>query len=669
MATFLTAARIEAAITALAETRAKRTLLDFLVVKRTLTIKGEQAAISTGEPAFVQAAEELARVWSGGRVNQKADSEFFNIFSSRDRTGGYRQGKWISNGTNTTIGGNSWQSILSLSTGKPRRVTMQSEYHTHLSSVLLNSTPKLPLPSLSETAVWYFRRKNIDSIIGSVEDPAKRMELLEKQLVMDLGLQSADVGALFSTLGGRIEDVDLQSVEADPTHYLPRLGASKNTQVDSGRESQCSLDLVTALAAKPFVILTGTSGTGKSRATLSLAEQLQVLHSSNVDAQIFQIVPIGPDWTSPKRLIGYRTPFGQERKRPDGTITNESYEITESIRIILRACHPHATKVPHFLVFDEMNLSHVERYFAPFLSLMEASSILDDKEGAPIVDRHSLVVISELLTMENEDAPEAVSARLLVAHEQPLTLPPNIFYVGTVNIDETTYMFSPKVLDRAHVLEVRALRPSEYVAGPASEESIDASEANLMLQEAIDDRETGADSTSGVADALDPLLTEYNVDLAALEQAKELTLKTLDGCFKLLEPVGFEFAYRVIKEVYRYMYVWTRGQIARGATPDEAMDAWVSGLDRAVFQKILPKIHGNRATLGESLRALDAFLRGNNEASALPAKYALGVDCSVGIAPGEELNLPAGKTFTRSCSKLAEMNVRLQSRNHVTFVR
>ncbi|WP_305828567.1 hypothetical protein, partial [Klebsiella pneumoniae] len=114
-----------------------------------------------------------------------------------------------------------------------------------------------------------------------------------------------------------------------------------------------------------------------------------------------------------------------------------------------------------------------------------------DSDNAALIDPRSLRVISELLDLEDPDSSEAKSAKILVTNEQPLRLPPNLFYVGTVNIDETTYMFSPKVLDRAHVLEVRALRPSEYAAGATPDETVDIAVANQLLREAIDDREAG----------------------------------------------------------------------------------------------------------------------------------------------------------------------------------
>jgi hypothetical protein len=150
---------------------------------------------------------------------------------------------------------------------------------------------------------------------------------------------------------------------------------------------------------------------------------------------------------------------------------------------------------------------------------------------------------------------------------------------------------------------------------------------------------------------------------------KSLTIRTLDGCFKLLGPTGFEFAFRVDKEVYSYMYVWTKAQLAMGVVPASALDNWVDGLDRALFQKVLPKIHGNRSILGESLKALAAFLDGGHGKSDPAARYTLGSETSVEIDKEEAITLPAGAKFTLCRAKLLDMHARLVSRNHVSFVK
>lgn len=670
MAQFLSGPRIAQAVEALSDTRGKAALLDFLIVKRTLAIKGTtQVAITQGESAYLQATRDLAAVENKPKFVIGAEKEIFNVFASGDTKGGFRSGKYVSNGTGSTIGGNPWQAIIELTLDKPRKAKFRAGYEAHLADLLLKEAAKTSKPNLAEVAVWNYRHVDVSATLGAETDPATRAKLLEQKFVADYGLTPQECSELFESPGATLVDADLVTTVADPKAYLPGLATPMAVAAAPGPSSPCSLDLVLALAAKPFVILTGTSGTGKSRSTLRLAEQLQEHYEDTVDGQLFQLVAIGPDWTSPKKLLGYRTPFGATRSRPDGTSTNESYEITETLRIILRACNPKSNKVPHFLVFDEMNLSHVERYFAPFLSLMEASSILEDGANAPIVDRQSLAVISELLDLEDKDSPEAESARLLVKNEQPLTLPPNLFYAGTVNVDETTYMFSPKVLDRAHVLEVRALTPSQYVAGGSSEPTIALGHANELLRGAIDDREAGEGSTANPADVLDVLASKHGVDVAALAEAKALTLKVLDGCFQLLAPTGFEFAYRVVKEVHGYMHVWVKAQLMTGSSPDVAMKTWVDGLDRAVFQKVLPKIHGNRSALGDSLKALAAFLEGGDAKSNPAAKYTLGVDATVQIEPGQGITLPVGSVFKLSRAKLLAMHDRLIARNYVSFVR
>lgn len=668
MPKYVSATRLKASIDSIADARGKIALMDFLILKRTLAVnKTNQVAITQSQPAYLQATRELAAVFNK-TIDIKAEKEIFNVFASQDTKGGFRNGKYISNGTGSTIGGNPWQAIIELTTTKPREVRFRPGYEAHLADLLLKEAPRLTKPILGEVAIWNYRHTDIEPIIGAENDSVKRGKLLESRFITDFALNPAEVAELFEIGDTPTRDQDLTASPAEPAAYLPGLVEPAVAPTAPGA-AQCSLDLVVALAAKPFVILSGTSGTGKSRSTLRLAEELQTLYAGSVDGQIFQLVAIGPDWISPKRLLGYRTPFGQARTRADGSATNESYEITETLRIILRACNPKSTKVPHFLVLDEMNLSHVERYFAPFLSLMEASTILEDGENAPIVDRQSLAVISEILDLEDKNSSEAESARLLVKNEQPLTLPPNLFYVGTVNVDETTYMFSPKVLDRAHVLEVRALTPSQYIAGESADATIELTRANELLREAIDAREAGEAARTNPAAILDLLAENHGIDAAELEVAKALTVRVLDGCFRLLAPAGFEFAYRVVKEIHGYMLVWTKAQLAMGANSSDAMKSWVSGLDRALFQKVLPKIHGNRSALGDCLKALAAFLAGGHAKSDPPAKYSLGVDAVFQIDADAAITLPAGVSFELSRAKLLAMHDRLLARNYVSFVK
>jgi hypothetical protein len=117
------------------------------------------------------------------------------------------------------------------------------------------------------------------------------------------------------------------------------------------------------------------------------------------------------------------------------------------------------------------------------------------------------------------------------------------------------------------------------------------------------------------------------------------------------------------------MLVWIKAQIVNGIAPADAMSRWIDGLDRALFQKVLPKIHGNRSALGDSLKAIHAFLGGWNADSESPARYSLGAEASTRIEPSEGIALPAGKEFGRCRAKLLEMHARLLSRNYVSFVK
>jgi 5-methylcytosine-specific restriction protein B len=213
---------------------------------------------------------------------------------------------------------------------------------------------------------------------------------------------------------------------------------------------------------------------------------------------------------------------------------------------------------PHFLILDEMNLSHVERYFADFLSAMELT--------VPELALHG----HGTLKADNLDVP----ARL--------ALPRNVFIVGTVNVDETTYMFSPKVLDRANVIEFRVApeQMEAFLAAPAASVSVKSLEGQgAHYAEAFVSR--------AVADAsLDP------ADAARLQQ-------DLLALFKPLSDVGAEFGYRSAKEIARFVAIY-RELSGEGWQYKDALDA-------QVMQKLMPKLHGSARKLSGVLDTLKKF--------------------------------------------------------------
>lgn len=306
---------------------------------------------------------------------------------------------------------------------------------------------------------------------------------------------------------------------------------------------------ILSLLAKPFVILSGNSGTGKTRIATRFAKYLEKKNDSGMTNHL--LIPVGADWTDNTKILGYYNPLA------DGGAGK--YEKTDVFKFIERAgANP---EIPFFLILDEMNLSHVERYFSDFLSKME---LLDYKEN------------SEPVFFD-------------IPGYGKLELPKNLFITGTVNIDETTYMFSPKVLDRANVIEFK----------PEMEDVLD----NLLKSSNGDDDKT---AEPGVAEGFMKLANE--VRSSTIPEEAQTVLEgikpILEAFYKELEKCGFEFAYRTVKEIR--LYAIAAYKTAEGEKPTATEVA-----DIQILQKILPKIHGNKKQIGNLLDELEKLCEAN----------------------------------------------------------
>jgi hypothetical protein len=301
---------------------------------------------------------------------------------------------------------------------------------------------------------------------------------------------------------------------------------------------------------------------------------------------------------------------------------------------------------------------------------MEAANVLDEKAGVALIPEQDLSLIAELLTAEDPDSGEARAAQALIADGRSFTIPSNLFFVGTVNVDETTYMFSPKVLDRAHVIELASQRPSTYLLGVAAQagEEISVQQALELLQESIVDREEQRNEFANPAQILDRL-GDLGFTAEEITGIKQGSARALDGCYELLLPVGFPFGYRIPKEVFAYIRAWVAASTLRGEPKEVVLQQWTSALDLAVLQKVLPKIHGNKRTLGDSLKALAAFLNGSHSNSQDPARYTLGLNITVAIAEADSLALGGtAPQMNQSAKKLRAMHDRLIATGYISFV-
>lgn len=299
---------------------------------------------------------------------------------------------------------------------------------------------------------------------------------------------------------------------------------------------------VAALATKPFVILAGLSGSGKTQLVLRLGEWC----GSGSQGRRFLPVAVRPDWTGPEAIFGY-----EDALRPS-LGGRAAWFVPDALKFILAAGQE--PEMPYLLLLDEMNLAHVERYFSDFLSGVESRD----------------AIVPNLEQGEDGEWREAVDGPTL------MPLPRNLFVVGTVNVDETTYQFSPKVLDRATTFEVRT-STAELADLPRRPEPVEAAELpflRCLVGHAADDH-------------------WHEADLARLGS----TADALRRLHALLQITDDEFGHRVFYEGMRMAAALERV----GVSGRDAL------LDHVLLLKVLPRIHGSRRRAEPVLRRLAAF--------------------------------------------------------------
>lgn len=245
-------------------------------------------------------------------------------------------------------------------------------------------------------------------------------KLYERGSVPDDEQLTRDLGVLIDSYEEMVGEIATTAEAGVPAREL--LGAFssalKSAGLDYGaRHETICATFMASILSKPFVLLTGLTGSGKTQIALKFGEWLGEARRL--------VVPVRPDWTGPESLFGYENALSVADA--DGRL---AWFVPPALEFMIRAVH-HQDE-PHLLVLDEMNLAHVERYFADFLSGMES--------GEP--------------TLPNL-VKEGPYWRVSPTDPDPVPIPRNLWVVGTVNVDETTYAFSPKVLDRAQTIEFR----------------------------------------------------------------------------------------------------------------------------------------------------------------------------------------------------------------------
>ncbi|WP_088549171.1 MrcB family domain-containing protein [Paenibacillus aquistagni] len=287
-------------------------------------------------------------------------------------------------------------------------------------------------------------------------------------------------------------------------------------------------NLYLSLKTKPFVILAGVSGTGKTKLVKLFAEAL----GATKDNGQFALIPVRPDWSDPSDLLGYKDLSGVFRP---GRLAE----------VLVEASQPKNQHKPFFVCLDEMNLARVEYYFSDVLSIMETQEWKQDR-----------IVTSELI---NRDS--------LMPEDQSLygglSIPDNVYLVGTVNMDETTHPFSKKVLDRANTIEFNHIHLQQY--------------PSLMLQE---EEKTDLPVHNSF------LRSEYLQLIDVYSQHTELVHATTEKLVKInhiLEEIHSHVGFRIRDSICFYMVYNQRYELL---SDDEAFDL-------QLLQKILPRVQGS----------------------------------------------------------------------------
>ena len=336
---------------------------------------------------------------------------------------------------------------------------------------------------------------------------------------------------------------------------------------------------LTAIKSKPFLLLAGISGTGKSRIVRELARACWEVGSDEYKShkpKNFEMVQVKPNWHDSGELIGY---VSRVSGKPE-------FVAGDFLKFVARAWEDLET--PYFLCLDEMNLAPVEQYFAEYLSVVESRKRNDD----------GMVVTDPILKKANEEWYFNLTASLTSDEEirkqfndEGISLPQNLIVVGTVNMDETTFSFSRKVLDRAMTIEMNEV--DLYGGLIDRHERIGKIGNNELVGTAVEGVDVYSDNKD-VCDIAIGYLTKLN---------------------EILEGTPFKVAYRTRNEFL--LYVVNNLPYNKNADGNELPQGYViaRALDEITSMKILSRIEGDDTKVKESLldNLMDAIKDGLSE--------------------------------------------------------
>lgn len=354
---------------------------------------------------------------------------------------------------------------------------------------------------------------------------------------------------------------------------------------------------LTAIRTKPFLLLAGISGTGKSRivrefAFKSCPKCLQ--DKAGTTPGNYCMIEVKPNWHDSTELLGYYSRLGKA-----------GYQFTKFVKFLVKA--KMFPNVPFFVCLDEMNLAPVEQYFAEILSILETRKHPKNPETGevdmslvktePIIDAQYFRELSAMPLAKNAHTEESFSSKLTdrdiylklfdidtesdIDEEvgsrtelttEGLTLPDNVVIIGTVNMDDTTHQFSRKVIDRAMTIEMNGGNLRNMFGGSRNLDYL-PEEEQQKWQHAFTRHYVTADE-----------VLEAHPDVS--EELMEELPARLEAINKALKGTPFEVSYRVLNELTIMVGV----MLDEGKTPEEAI---AQSVNHILLMKILPRMEGD----------------------------------------------------------------------------
>ena len=376
----------------------------------------------------------------------------------------------------------------------------------------------------------------------------------------------------------------------------------------NGKDATLNKDVVSYLSAlrtKPFLLLAGISGTGKSRIVKEMAyascPDEGDLRKDKTSPGNYCLVEVKPNWNDSTELLGYET-----------VLDGGNYHLTKFVKFLIKAMQHE--NVPFFVCLDEMNLAAVEQYFAEFLSILESRKDVDGTiKSEPLIpaaifNKYDNKLLKELFPskekqekgtgypiVDEELAPYS-NATYEILREEGLRIPRNLIVVGTVNMDDTTYQFSRKVIDRAMTIEMNEVNLNDMF-------DIEKPDA-LSYREDVVDKGWFFAPFAQSNNALQQMNNDERELLAkkiktTIGQTDADGTTTPDSLEAILGKTPFRIAYRVVNELILHFYAlrWENKEA-------EFEELYNKALDNILMMKVLPRIEGNEDLVKEPLAQL-----------------------------------------------------------------